>query len=706
MLSLISDEGNREQLADWIDAHDSFGSVSFEGDLEAVEFDVCILDGGALRRYETDLTSAKENAEPVLLPYLLFVPEFDRSSVTPDHDRLIDSITKSTVDEVVTLPINQDELEWRVESLLRLRNLSIQAYGQARRHQMLFESIRDAILVANTDRQIVECNQAFTDLFGYSLDEIAGKPTHAVYESKEEFEEMGKAIQGHIGDPEFTKIVSYERKSGEVFPGETNVFYLRNQDGEIEGMIGLIRDVSERLERKRELERYEAAVEGSTDLLVAVDRDRRVLFANEQYRDLHGQPEGYIRGSHLRKIVGEDTFEEIEPHIERALEGEEGQFTREQLTEKGETRLVDVSYYPLREGAEDEITGVVASLRDITESETRKQKLREFKQAVDAAGHAIYMTDSDGEITYANEAFEDVTGYPPAEAIGQNPRILKSGEMSEAYYEEVWETVTSGEIWEEEVINRRKNGDIYHARQTIAPVTNEAEDIEGYVAIQTDITEQKERQEHMRSIDRMLRHNLNSEMNVILGWASMIEEEGSGNLAEYAKSIREAGNKLLDQATKEREIVKILTEPSSATRIDLTQRIRSITERLQEEYPEAVFELDLPAELEISTIPEIERAIEELLENAIVHAAEEPSDVRVGVTETEDGIELEIVDSNPTIPSDQLAALKDTSQIDQLKHTSGMGLWLAKRIVSRANGTLMFEGREPTGNRITIALPT
>ncbi|MBS3760924.1 MAG: HAMP domain-containing histidine kinase, partial [Halodesulfurarchaeum sp.] len=199
---------------------------------------------------------------------------------------------------------------------------------------------------------------------------------------------------------------------------------------------------------------------------------------------------------------------------------------------------------------------------------------------------------------------------------------------------------------------------------------------------------------------------LNSEMNVILGWASMIEEEGSGNLAEYAKSIREAGNKLLDQATKEREIVEILTEPPTPTSIALTQRIRSITERLEEEYPGAVFELDLPGELEISTISEIERAIEELLENAIVHAADEPSEVRAAITENDDGIELEIVDSNPTIPSDQLAALTDASQIDPLTHTSGMGLWLVKRIVTRADGKLMFESREPTGNRITIALPT
>lgn len=498
VLPLISDTGNRKQLADWIDSHEFLEYVPFEDELEAIDFDVCILDKGALRDHRQELARINAEAEPVIVPYLLLVPEYDESLIEFEQEQLIDAVTPGSVDEIARIPLKQRELEWRVRALLRLRNQSIRAHTTSRRYQSLFESIRDAILVADTDRKIVDCNQAFTDLFGYSLADIAGKPTHTVYESKAEFEKMGDAIQEHAGDPELTKIVSYERKSGEVFPGETNVFYLRDQDGDIQGFIGLIRDVSERLERERELERYEAAVEGSTDMLVAADRDRQVVFANEQCRNLLGHTQADIRGSHLREVLGNDEFEEIEPHFEQALNGKEGQFTREQRPEEGETRILEVSYYPLQEEEGDEITGVVASLRDITEREHRKRELREFKQAVDAAGHAIYLTNLDGEIRYANDAFEDITGYTPAEAIGQNPRMLKSGKMSEGYYEELWDTVTDGEIWVEEVINRRKNGELYHARQTIAPILNDQDEPEGYVAIQTDITAQRDQAQKLQ----------------------------------------------------------------------------------------------------------------------------------------------------------------------------------------------------------------
>ncbi|MFW5950431.1 MAG: PAS domain S-box protein, partial [archaeon] len=416
VLPLVSDQGNREQLAEWLRSHETLMHASFEGNPLAVDFDVCILDEGAFEQYRDQLRQIKDEAEPVIVPYLLLLPEFDAGDV--ESDSLVDSVTASTVDEITTIPIKQRELEWRVQSLLRLRNQSIEAQTEGRRYQALFESVNDAILVTDTDRTIVDCNGSFTDLFGYSLAEIAGEPTHTIYEEDTEFEAMGDAIDEHIGDTSFRKVVSYETKTGAVFPGETGVFYLRDRNGTIQGYIRLIRDVSERLQREREFERYEAAIDGSTDLLMAADRDRLVMFTNKRFRELVGGDDQEVRGSHLRDILDEDVFETVDPRFERALDGETGQFDYEHPTDGEGARVFDVHYYPLREGSGDEITGVVAALRDVTEREQRKRKLRQFKQAVDAAGHAIYMTDADRQITYANQAFEDVTGYAPTDVIG------------------------------------------------------------------------------------------------------------------------------------------------------------------------------------------------------------------------------------------------------------------------------------------------
>ena len=143
------------------------------------------------------------------------------------------------------------------------RKRAEQALGESEaRYKGLFSSIRDAILVADTDRRIIDCNQAFCDLFGYSLDDIRGLPTSSVYESDEEFQRMGvmlkdKQEEGYeLG--EFLFLVHYRKQSGEVFPGETNVFYLRDASGDVRGFIGLVRDITD---RRREEERLKRRVE-------------------------------------------------------------------------------------------------------------------------------------------------------------------------------------------------------------------------------------------------------------------------------------------------------------------------------------------------------------------------------------------------------------------------------------------------------------
>ena len=125
------------------------------------------------------------------------------------------------------------------------------------RYRELFDSIRDAILVADTKRNIINCNKAFTTLFGYTLDEIRGKQTHSVYDDMDEFQQMGQEIKQNMDTPGFLYTIQYRKKSGAVFPGETGLFYLKDSENSLKGFIGLIRDISERLEHQKEKKQLE-----------------------------------------------------------------------------------------------------------------------------------------------------------------------------------------------------------------------------------------------------------------------------------------------------------------------------------------------------------------------------------------------------------------------------------------------------------------
>jgi PAS domain S-box-containing protein len=122
----------------------------------------------------------------------------------------------------------------------------------------------------------------------------------------------------------------------------------------------------------------------------------------------------------------------------------------------------------------------------------RTCQLEGIEAAVEHAADAIVITDDEGTIEYANPAFEEITGYSREAAIGQNPRILKSGEQRESYYEELWETILSGQVWEEEIVNETQSGEQYVAHQTITPVTGEDGTVRKFVGIQRDVTRQNQ----------------------------------------------------------------------------------------------------------------------------------------------------------------------------------------------------------------------
>jgi len=125
------------------------------------------------------------------------------------------------------------------------------------RYRSLFESIRDAILVADSERNIIDCNAAFCDLFGYTLEEIEGRKTLFVYESEHEYAQLGNALKERSGDHGFLHVVNYKKKSGDHFPGETSVFYLGGEDGTVAGFIGMIRDITGRRRLEKEKARLE-----------------------------------------------------------------------------------------------------------------------------------------------------------------------------------------------------------------------------------------------------------------------------------------------------------------------------------------------------------------------------------------------------------------------------------------------------------------
>jgi len=162
--------------------------------------------------------------------------------------------------------------------------------------------------------------------------------------------------------------------------------------------------------------------------------------------------------------------------------------------------------------AQNEVTKLNAALEEKVTQRTRElneanKHLNLQSAALEAAANAIVITDSKGAIVWVNHAFTTMTGYNKEEALGNNPRLLKSGEQPRGYYAKLWSTISSGKVWQGEIVNKRKDGTTYTEQMTITPVTRRFGDTTDthFIAIKQDVTERKRSEEMLQNSENKYR---------------------------------------------------------------------------------------------------------------------------------------------------------------------------------------------------------
>lgn len=229
--------------------------------------------------------------------------------------------------------------------------------------------------------------------------------------------------------------------------------------------------------------------------------------------------------------------------------------------------------------------------------------------------------------------------------------------------------------------------------------------VHGQIVGLRDITAIKEREQELNLLkeifSRVFRHNIRNDLSIITGYADLIQEHSTAELADWADRIQETSTHLLAQSSKTRAIEDII-----ATNETTTGSLRAALERAIDGLP-AAEEADLEVsvtETAVTFHPKFHLALQELLENAIIHH-DSPGTPRVSVSTTEvaDRVRLSIEDDGPGIPQTELDVLQAQEETN-LEHSTGIGLWLVRWIVAQSNGSLTGETTS-RGTRIRIDLP-
>lgn len=250
-----------------------------------------------------------------------------------------------------------------------------------------------------------------------------------------------------------------------------------------------VREQAEEALRQSE-EKYRALVENIQDGVFLV-QDGKIAFANDAFAKMLGYSMDELIGKKFLSLIARTDLEMIASQYGQmqVKKGVPKEYEFRLIHHDKSTRVmvnINVGLFTYQ--------GKLASIgtvKDITVRKYTEEQLRKLSRVVHQSPISIMITDTNGNIEYVNPTFTEVTGYSLKEVIGQNPRILKSGEHEVEYYEQLWGTIASGSTWRGELRNRKKTGELYWEFATISPISSKAGKVTHYLAILEDITERK-----------------------------------------------------------------------------------------------------------------------------------------------------------------------------------------------------------------------
>ncbi|KAB1196512.1 MULTISPECIES: HAMP domain-containing sensor histidine kinase [Haloferax] len=427
-------------------------------------------------------------------------------------------------------------------------------------------------------------------------------------------------------------------------------------------------------------------------------------WSDECYR-IFGIPRGEtVTYEQFLSLVHPEDREYVETEWAAALDGNPYDIEH-RIVVDGETRWV-------REKAELEfdedgtpLSGI-GVVNDVTENKLRERKIREQKRRYhslfESIQDAILVVDDDQRIVNCNSAFTDLFGYELAEITGTSVDHIYADEMEFDFVDYALDGAGDDTDASTTVQLKKKSGQEFPAAATIFERIDEDGESNGVVGLIRDISDREDRLTQMKVIDRVLRHNLRNDLNVIQGFAETAEGEPNGF---EAGKILQTSQKLLQTASKWREITSFLSSPPKKKHLDVVSVVESVVSRAERRHPEAQITAECPPSCRAVSTRALHTALEELVDNAVVHSSRESVSVAVRVELDETTASIQVVDDGDPIPEMERRVLSWEEEIEPLYHGSGLGLWLVNLIVRQSDGVLSFDENDPSGNVVTIQLP-
>ena len=382
-----------------------------------------------------------------------------------------------------------DAIRVRLNKTLGLRRArASEAEAQALMNAIIEQAANAINLIEVQTLRIVQVNAASSRILGYSRDELL-QMTLRDYQAVDDAGALQQRVDRVVaaGGASFDNV--YRHKDGRVIDVHINASVIR-QHG-VDYMVVLWDDITESKQAELALRKLSTAVAQSPHAVVITDIEARIEYVNDAFESLTGYTREEVTGRNPGLLSAGKTAPAVYQDMWQTLTAGQtwhGKFINR--TKDGRERLESAIITPLRDAA-GRICNYVAVKEDITERQRTEDELRKLYLAVEQSPESIVITNMAAEIEYVNQAFTRNTGYSREEALGLNPRVLKSGKTPPEIYRDMWTALARGEAWSGILLNRRKDGSEYEEQANIAPVRQLDGSISHYLAIKEDVTEKR-----------------------------------------------------------------------------------------------------------------------------------------------------------------------------------------------------------------------
>ncbi|SDC14846.1 PAS domain S-box protein [Williamwhitmania taraxaci] len=591
-----------------------------------------------------------------------------------------------------------------------------------------------SVIITNTSGIIIYTNPKFTEISGYTVDEIIGKPLRILKKGRTydniHAEIWSTITAGHIWQGEYLS----KRSNGELFWEHTTISPIFDSNEEISHYLAISEDITGKKQTEQAIKESEQTFrflfqDNPLSMWVYEIESLKFLSVNQMAIMKYGYSEEEFYAMTIRDIRPKEDIARLNENL--TDEAGDTQFSRGWRHKLKNQDIIDVEIFSHSINFHGKKARLIVSI-DITERITAEKEVKILSEAVQQSPVSIILTGINGKIEYINNKTEEITGYTRAELIGKSPSILRSENISKEESTKLWDTINRGDKWSGEFYNKKKSGDPYWESATISPIFDEEGKITHFLDIKQDVTDKKKLTEDLiiskdkaEASDRLktafmhnISHEVRTPLNGILGFATLISEPDidEDTKERYLNILNRSSDRLLNTITSYIDISLLVSgnQEKHLNRIN----IGSILNDIYELFAPKCTERGLDMKVVISESVEllvmetdrslIEKALTHLLNNAIKFT--EDGTITLDGRIADGSLHISVIDTGIGIEEQAQKNIFGHFIQENFSHTkeyegSGLGLSIAKGVINLLGGNIYVVSAKGQGSKFTISLP-